>query len=100
MYEFNETLAKEVENLGIADKPEALYNCDKPGFPVESSKCKYIGPTGKKKPFRLLMEPTERIKKIILGKESHTQLFLRFPLSRNPRCSHLSWVYQENKSTE
>ena len=48
MYEFNETLAKEVENLGIADKPEALYNCDEPGFPVESSKCKYIGPTGKK----------------------------------------------------
>ena len=48
VYEFNETLAKEVENLGIADKPEALYNCDKPGFPVASSKCKYIGPTGKK----------------------------------------------------
>ena len=48
IYEFYETLAKEVEHLGIADKPEAFYNCDESGFPVDPSKCKYIGPIGKK----------------------------------------------------
>ena len=48
IYQFYETLAKEVERLGIADKPEAFYNCDKSGFPVDPSKCKYVGPIGKK----------------------------------------------------
>ena len=47
MYDFYET-AKEVEHLGIADKPEAFYNCDESGFPVDLSKCKYISPIGKK----------------------------------------------------
>ena len=32
MYEFHETLAMEVEHLGIADKPEAFYNCDEQSF--------------------------------------------------------------------
>ena len=41
----------------------------------------------------------------IVGKGGHTlppppHPFLRFPLSRNPRCPHLSQVYRENKSTE
>ena len=48
IYEFYETLAKEVERLGIADKPEAFYNCHESGFPVDASKCKYICPIGKK----------------------------------------------------
>ena len=48
MYEFYETLAKEVEHLGISDKPEAFYNCDESGFPADPSKCKYTGPIGKK----------------------------------------------------
>ena len=32
IYEFYETLAKEVECLGIADEPEAFYNCNEQGF--------------------------------------------------------------------
>ena len=48
IYEFYETLAKEVEHLEIADKAEAFYNCDELGLPVDPSKCKYIGPIGKK----------------------------------------------------
>ena len=32
IYEFHETLAMEVERLGIADKPEAFYNCDEQSF--------------------------------------------------------------------
>ena len=48
MYEFYETLAKEVEHLGISDNPEAFYNCDESGFPADPSKCKYTGPIGKK----------------------------------------------------
>ena len=48
VYEFYETLSKEVERLGIANKPESFYNCDESGFPVDPSKCKYIGRVGKK----------------------------------------------------
>ena len=48
IYEFYETLAKEVERLRICDKPEAFYNCDESRFPVDPSKCNYIDPIGKK----------------------------------------------------
>lgn len=48
IYEFYETLAKEVERLAIPHKPEAFYNCDKSGFPVDPSECKFIDPIGKK----------------------------------------------------
>ena len=48
IYGFYETLAKEVQRLAIAHKPEAFYNCDESGFPVDPSKCKYIDPIGKK----------------------------------------------------
>lgn len=37
IYEFYETLAKEVEHVGITDKPEAFYKCDESGFPVEKN---------------------------------------------------------------
>ena len=48
IYEFYETLAKEVQRLAIAHKPEAFCHCDESGFPVDPSKCKYIDPIGKK----------------------------------------------------
>ena len=48
IYQLDEILAKEVEHLGIAEKPECFYNCDESGFPVDPSKCKQVGPIGKK----------------------------------------------------
>lgn len=48
IYGFFELLAKEIERLGIQDKPECLFNCDESGFPTDPSKCKYVGPVGKK----------------------------------------------------
>ena len=40
------------------------------------------------------------LRTIIVGKGGHRSPFLDqpLPLSRNPRCSHLSQVYQKNKS--
>ena len=52
IYKFYETLAKEAERLGISDKPEAFYNYDESEFPVDPSKCKYIGPFDTKNLFR------------------------------------------------
>ena len=43
VYGFYEMLDKEVNRLGIADKPECFYNCDESGFPTDPSRCKYIG---------------------------------------------------------
>lgn len=48
IYRFYELLNKEVERLGIKDKPECVFNCDESGFPTDSLKCKYVGPVGEK----------------------------------------------------
>ena len=37
-------LNKEVERLGIQERPECLYNCDESGFLRDPTKCKYVGP--------------------------------------------------------
>ena len=40
--------------------------------------------------------------KVIVGKGGHAPPpFSKIsPLSRSPRCPHLSWIYWENRSTE
>lgn len=48
IYGFYGLLQKEVERLGIGDKPEYFWNLDESGFPPDPLKCKTIGPIGKK----------------------------------------------------
>ena len=47
VYGYYEILEKEVERLGLKDKQECVYNCDKSGFPIDPTKCKYIGTVGR-----------------------------------------------------
>ena len=48
IYGFYEMLKKEMDRLGIADRPECLYNCDESGFPSDQSRIKHVGPVGEK----------------------------------------------------
>ena len=48
IYGFYDLLYKEMKRLDILDKPEAIWNCDESGFPSDPSKCKFVGPIGKK----------------------------------------------------
>ena len=47
VYRYYKILGKEIEQLGIKDKPECVYNCDKTGFPRDPTKCQHIGPVGR-----------------------------------------------------
>ena len=38
VYGYYEILEKEVERLGLKDKQECVYNCDKSGFPIDPTK--------------------------------------------------------------
>ena len=47
VYGYYKILEKEIQQLGIKDKPKCVYNCDKTGFPRDPTKCKDIGPVGR-----------------------------------------------------
>ena len=46
VHDYYEMLKKEVEWLGIQERPECFYNCNESGFPSGPSKYKYVGPIG------------------------------------------------------
>ena len=46
VYGYYGMLKKEVDRLGIQEKPECFYNCNESGFPRDPSKCKCVGSTG------------------------------------------------------
>ena len=46
VYGCYEMLKKEVERLGIQERPECFYNSDELRFPRDPSKFKYVGPIG------------------------------------------------------
>ena len=48
IYGFYEMLKAEVDRLGLADRPECVWNCDESGFPDDPSKCKTVGAKGAK----------------------------------------------------
>lgn len=48
IYGFYDLLEKVINDLGLADKPECIYNMDETGFPTDPSKAKTIGTKGVK----------------------------------------------------
>ena len=46
VYGYYQILKKEIDRLGIQERPECFYNCDESGFLRDPSKCKYVGPIG------------------------------------------------------
>ena len=46
VYGYYEILKKEIDRLGIQERPECFYNCDESGFLRDPFKCKYVGPIG------------------------------------------------------
>ena len=46
IYHFYELLAKEVERLGITNRPGCIWSCDKSSFSSDPSKCNHDGPKG------------------------------------------------------
>ena len=47
VYGYYKILEKEVERLGLKDKQECVYNCDKSGFPIDPTKRKHSGTVGR-----------------------------------------------------
>ncbi|KAG0716222.1 hypothetical protein GWK47_010228 [Chionoecetes opilio] len=48
IYGFYSMLEKEIERLGIANRPECVWNLDESGFPTDPSRWKTIGTIGQK----------------------------------------------------
>lgn len=47
IYGFYDILEAEVQRLGIADRPECVWNLDESGFPMDPSRCKTVHAVGK-----------------------------------------------------
>ena len=48
IYNYYDMLKKVIDELGIADRPDLIWNCDESGLPHEPKKCKVISARGQK----------------------------------------------------
>ena len=48
VYKFYDLLEEMVQKLGVANRPDFIWNCDESGFPHEPKKCKVISKKGVK----------------------------------------------------
>ena len=46
IYDFYDLVEKTIDELGIQDRPDLIWNCDESGLPHEPSKLKIISPKG------------------------------------------------------